>query len=81
MPLTAGPLARITRELLLEWCDVEERDFTLAEALSADEVFVTSSLRDVQPLHRWDETEFAAHPVTDGIARTFAQRSGADRDP
>ena len=80
-PLTAGPLAGITRELVLEWCDVVERDLTLAEALTADEVFLTSSLRDVQPVRRWDATEFGAHPVTDSVARTFAERAGADLDP
>src|ERR671933_930843 len=53
-PLASGPLAGITRELVLEWSDVEERDITLAEALGADEVFLTSSLRDVQPVQRWD---------------------------
>ena len=80
-PLTSGPLAGITRELVLEWCDVVERDLTLAEALTADEVFLTSSLRDVQPVRRWDATEFGAHPVTDAVARTFAERAGADLDP
>ena len=80
-PLAAGALAGITRELVLEWADVEERDLTLEEAQSADEVFLTSSLRDVQPVHRWDEVSFGPHPVTDAVARTFAERSGADLDP
>jgi branched-chain amino acid aminotransferase len=81
-PLAAGPLAGVTRELVLEWSNVVERDFTLAEALAADEVFLTSSLRDVQPVHLWDRTEFAAHhPVTDAVARTFQERSGAHLDP
>jgi branched-chain amino acid aminotransferase len=80
-PLAAGPLAGITRELVVEWSDVLERDFTLAEALGADEIFLTSSLRDVQPVHRWDQTEFGAHPVTAAIARSFQERSGADLDP
>ena len=80
-PLAAGALAGITRELLLEWCDIEERDLGLEQYLAADEVFLTSSLRDVQPVHRWDETTFGAHPVTDAMARTFAERAGADLDP
>jgi branched-chain amino acid aminotransferase len=80
-PLAAGPLAGITRALVLEWSEVVERDLTLAEALRADEVFLTSSLRDVQPVHRWDGSEFGAHPVTDALARTFRDRSGADLDP
>lgn len=80
-PLSAGPLAGITRQLVVEWCDVEERNFTLAEALAADEVFLTSSIRDVQPVRLWDATAFGPHPVTDEVARTFAERSGADLDP
>jgi len=80
-PLSAGALAGITRDLVLEWCEVEERDLTLAEALAADEVFLTSSIRDVQPVERWDDTTFGPSPVSSRIARTFADRSGADLDP
>ncbi|HEY5821117.1 MAG TPA: aminodeoxychorismate lyase [Propionibacteriaceae bacterium] len=81
-PLSAGALAGITRELLLEWADIVERDVTPAEALAADEVFVTSSLRDVQPVTRWDDTDFPADgPMTARLARVFANRSGADLDP
>src|SRR5215208_7621464 len=81
-PLTSGPLAGITREVLLEWCDVEERDFTLAEAMAADEVFITSSLRDVQAVHRWDGADVGrSHPMTDRIATTFAEQSSTVLDP
>ena len=80
-PLTSGPLAGITRELVLEWAEVEERDLTPAEAMAADEVFLTSSVRDVQAVSRWDDVTFGPHPVTDRIAATFAERSGADADP
>ena len=49
-PLASGPLAGITRALLLEWAAaaIEQRDLTLPEALTADEVFITSALRDLQ---------------------------------
>jgi branched-chain amino acid aminotransferase len=81
-PLSSGPLAGITREVIMEWCDVEERDFTLTEAMAAEEVFITSSLRDVQAVQRWDETDFGTfHPMTDHIATTFAERSSAVIDP
>src|SRR5215207_7838990 len=81
-PLSSGPLAGITREVIMEWCDVEERDFTLTEAMAADEVFITSSLRDVQAVHRWDETDLRTfHQMTDHIATTFAERSSAVVDP
>jgi branched-chain amino acid aminotransferase len=47
-PLTSGPLAGITRELIMEWSPVEERELTLEEAQQADEVFLTSSMRNIQ---------------------------------
>jgi len=81
-PLGSGPLAGITREVILEWCEVEERDLPLAEAKAADEVFITSSLRDVQAVHRWDEMSCApSHPVTDQVAATFAKQSLSNLDP
>ena len=81
-PLGAGPLAGITREVILEWCEVEERDVTLAQAKAADEVFLTSSLRDVQAVHSWDEMSYSqSHPVTDQVSDTFARNSLANLDP
>ena len=80
-PLSAGPLAGITRELLLEWCDVEQADLTLDQARAAGEVFITSSLRDLQCVVRWDDRSYADHRVTERLAATFAERSGADLDP
>jgi branched-chain amino acid aminotransferase len=81
-PLSAGPLAGVTRELLLEWWPVVERDLTLEEALTADEVFLTSSLRDVQLVERWDGHAFTGLGATTArVAGVFAERSGADLDP
>ena len=81
-PLSAGPLAGITRELIMEWSSVEERNLTLAEAERADEVFLTSSMRDVQGIERWDDQIFAPmRPVPNALAINFAERSEADLDP
>lgn len=81
-PLSAGPLAGITRGLVLEWCEVAEEDLTVAEAMTADEVFITSSLRDVQAVQAWDAVQFeVVSPVTSEVMETFASRSGADPDP
>ena len=81
-PLSSGPLAGITRELIMEWSSVEERDLTLDEAKRADEVFVTSSMRDVQAVERWDDRDFGPmRPVTQALAINFAERSEADLDP
>ncbi|MCW2810129.1 MAG: aminotransferase [Friedmanniella sp.] len=81
-PLSAGPLAGITRELLLEWCEVEERNLTMAEAMAADEVFLSSSLRDVQAVTRWDDIDLPADgPVTARAAQVFAEQSTRRLDP
>jgi branched-chain amino acid aminotransferase len=81
-PLSSGPLAGITRELIMEWTPVEQRDLTLEKAKAADEVFLTSSMRDVQGVARWDDQIFnPAHTVTSAIAAAFAERSVADLDP
>jgi len=66
----------------MEWCAVEERDLTLDEAMFADEVFLTSSMRDVQGVERWhDETFSRPNTVTGAVAAVFAERSEADLDP
>jgi branched-chain amino acid aminotransferase len=81
-PLTSGPLAGVTRELIMEWSTVEQGDLTLDEAKRADEVFITSSMRDVQGVEQWDDQTFGpAHPFTRAVAATFAERSEADLDP
>jgi branched-chain amino acid aminotransferase len=81
-PLSSGPLAGITRELIMEWSAVEQRDLTLDEAMLADEVFITSSMRDVQGVERWDDQTFSrANTVTRAVAAIFAERSEADLDP
>ena len=81
-PLAAGCLAGITREVLLEWYPITERTVAPEEVAAADEVFLTSSLRDVQGVRRWDDRHFpAAGPVTRRVAAVFAERSTADLDP
>ena len=81
-PLSSGPLAGITRELIMEWSQVEERDLTVEEAKRADEVFITSSMRDVQGIERWDDLIFSpARQITEAVATGFAERSEADLDP
>jgi branched-chain amino acid aminotransferase len=81
-PLVSGPLAGVTRDVLLEWCDIVEEDFTLATAAEADEVFITSSLRDVQGVTRWDAVEYPAPgPRTAEIAAQFLAKSTELVDP
>jgi branched-chain amino acid aminotransferase len=82
-PIAAGVLDGITRALVLEWCDeVEERNLTLEEAQAADEVFITSTNRDVQAIERWDEITWPAPgPVTERIRGEFLRRAAQELDP
>jgi branched-chain amino acid aminotransferase len=59
-----------------------ERNVMPEEAAAADEVFLTSSLRDVQGVERWDDRIFpAARPVTQELAFGFRERSATDLNP
>jgi branched-chain amino acid aminotransferase len=82
-PLSSGCLAGVTRALVLEWTDVVERDIAMTELSRAEEVFLTSSTRDVHGVHAVDERSLdgAPGPVTRKVAAVFAERSRADVDP
>lgn len=86
-PLDSGCLAGITRELAIEWCrqdglDVREQAMPLEVLDEADEVFITSSTKDILPIHAVGERSLEAPgPVTARAVEVFA-RLGADRlDP
>ena len=81
-PLASGCLAGVTRALVLEWTDAIERDLPLSTLDEADELFLTSSTRDVMPVHAVGDRVLAAPgPVTARVAATFAERSAANVDP
>ena len=81
-PLSAGCLSGVTRNLVVEWCGVEERDITMEEFATADEVFLTSTTRDVQGVHALEDRTFAAdQPVTARIAAAWREREPQDVDP
>jgi branched-chain amino acid aminotransferase len=80
--LATGCLPGITRGLVLEWSSAVEEDHAIDVLMRADEIFLTSSTRDIQPVHRVDDRALRAPgPVTEHVMRAFAQRSGADTDP
>lgn len=80
--LETGCLPGVTRGLVLDWCGAIEEDHPMDVLTRAQEVFITSSTRDVQPVHRVDEFSMAAPgPVTVEVMTQFARRSRADADP
>jgi len=82
-PLSSGCLAGVTRALVLEWTGAVERDVSPGALLGADEVFLTSSTRDVQGVHAVGDDVYvgAPGPVTAEVAGVFADRAAGDIDP
>ncbi|MFF5898744.1 aminotransferase class IV [Streptomyces argenteolus] len=82
-PVTSGCLAGITRALAVEWTGAQETDLPLDVLERADEIFLTSTLRDIQAVHRVDGRQLpgAPGPVTAKAMRIFDERAADDLDP
>jgi branched-chain amino acid aminotransferase len=81
--LASGCLAGITRELVLEWCDEAIEDDAPVEVLhSAQEVFLVSTVRDVQPVHACDGVDYEVPgPVTRRVQQLWAARVAQTANP
>ncbi|MFD0169171.1 aminotransferase class IV [Streptomyces decoyicus] len=82
-PLHSGCLAGITRALTISWAGAKETDLPLDALERAEEIFLTSTLRDVQAVTRIDHRQLAdgPGPVTAEAMRIFDEQSAADFDP
>jgi branched-chain amino acid aminotransferase len=83
-PLSSGCLAGITRALVLEWYGGREADLPYDALTTSDEVFLTSTGRDVQPVVAVDGVPAGggvAGPVTLAAAAVFAERQRERTDP
>ena len=85
--LTTGCLAGVSRALVLEWSDATEAELPVEVLEQADEVFLTSTTRDVQAVSAVAGADAvrtlgsAPGPVTREVAATFARRSREDPNP
>ncbi|WP_436756608.1 aminotransferase class IV [Streptosporangium sp. V21-05] len=81
--LASGCLAGVTRALALEWCGGIEEDVPLSALYEAEEAFLTSTTRDIQPIRAVDRTVLPAAPgpITAKAMQIFAERSAADLNP
>ena len=82
-PMSDGCLGGITRELVLEWMptdiQLEVGSITPAELLAADEVFVTSSTRDIQAVRQIDNVGFKCPaPITSRLQTVFAANASKE---
>jgi branched-chain amino acid aminotransferase len=82
-PLASGCLAGITRALVLEWVGARETELPFDVLERADEIFLTSTTRDVQAVRQVDDriVPGAPGPVTAKAMRIFTERAAADIDP
>lgn len=82
-PLSAGCLAGIVRELVLEVAGATERDLPIEVLADVTEAFLTSSTRDVQPIDTIDGRALAPVPGarTADAAAALAALEAADVDP
>ena len=82
-PLSAGCLAGVTRELLLELGVAAEQELPITALEEADEAFLTSSTRDIQPIATVDGTALltAPGPLTNAAMYTFSELRRREVDP
>lgn len=77
-----GCLPGITRALVLEWCGAVEVEEPWEVLGRADEVFLTSSTREVQPVSACDAWTYdAPGPVTRRVLKTWGERVRETPDP
>ncbi|MEU4194126.1 aminotransferase class IV [Kribbella sp. NPDC026611] len=80
--LESGALAGVTRQLVLEWFGGVERDVPLEAIYQAEEIFLTSTTRDVQAIQSVDAHDLTAPgTVTAQVAKIFAERSAENPNP
>jgi branched-chain amino acid aminotransferase len=80
--LASGCLAGVTRDLLLEWYAVKEIDEPIEVLDEADEIFLMSTTRDVQGVHRIDDRQLSAPgPVTRDLMALWSTREAQHHDP
>ena len=80
-PLSEHILASITRRVVLDVSGARERECTLEELLKADEVFLASTVREVQPVVAIDDRRYDGEaPLTAQIAEQVAARIKSELD-
>lgn len=81
-PLDEHILASITRAYVIELTGASERSCTLDDLAEADEAFLASTTREVQPVVAIDERSFpASGPVTVQAADALRERIRAELGP
>jgi branched-chain amino acid aminotransferase len=81
-PISSGALPGVSRQVLLEsgprhGLKIEERALTEQDLYRADEVFITSSTREVQPVARINDTKIALGAIARRVEEIFQKEIAA----
>ena len=80
--LASGCLGGVTRGLAIEWCGIVEEDIPFEALHDADEVALTSTTRNIQPVHAVDGRELPAPgPLTMAAMVRWLSSAARDVDP
>lgn len=80
--LASGCLAGVTRALVIEWTGARELDEPVEVLERASEIFLASTIRDVQPVATCNGRDYPAPgPVTAEAMKTWAAREAEHSDP
>jgi branched-chain amino acid aminotransferase len=80
-PLDDHILASITRAIVIAVAGAKERACPLEQLLAADEVFMASTTREIQPVSTVDDSDFAAPgTVTQRAAALVSERIRSELD-
>jgi len=79
--LKTGCLPGITRELLIKWFEVKEGSFTFEQLLEAKAVYVTSSIRLIQPVSKVGDQLFDESLIGIQLITQFSQRLFSNINP
>lgn len=80
-PLSAGPLPGITRELLLEWGLVTEREIIFEELQRCEAIALVSSLRSVQPVGEINGRRYKTNGKVDELATSYKTTLAGNLNP
>jgi branched-subunit amino acid aminotransferase/4-amino-4-deoxychorismate lyase len=82
-PLSSGCLAGVTRSLVIELTGAAEEDVPVGALAEAEEAFLTSTTREVQPVRAVDGRVLlhAPGPATTAAADAFSRLVARDLDP
>ena len=79
--LSTGCLPGISRELIIKWFEVNEREFKFEELLDAKAVYSTSSIRLIQPVSKVEDRLFSKNSLGEELMENFRSKLFSNMNP